>query len=314
MSKAPEKKKRRRNRGRKRRGLPALTSVKQMDLKEQNAEMRAKLADRLSRDKGKSGGAVEDRLARLAGCRNTDPENNGNSDDEESDAQCDAHSDGYDSESGEEGGESTKITGKMRSDDVEVDIREKSVKNKEKWKHDKFDDTQNAKKTANKFGKHWNTRRERIKERSRSRSKRRSRSNGYRSSRSRSQSRGEKKKKRRRGKFSKSRSRSFSTSESSKSRSKSQRHRSRSSRSSGSRSRRGASLSSNKKSGVKDFMTSDKVDVENNAENEGINLELSGALAADSNTVSGTVVKYSEPTEARKPKKKWRLYVFKVFL
>jgi len=58
-------------------------------------------------------------------------------------------------------------------------------------------------------------------------------------------------------------------------------------------------------------MTSDKVDVENNAENEGINLELSGALAADSNTVSGTVVKYSEPTEARKPKKKWRLYVFK---
>ena len=172
MSKAPEKKKRRRNRGRKRRGLPALTSVKQMDLKEQNAEMRAKLADRLSRDKGKSGGAVEDRLARLAGCRNTDPENNGNSDDEESDA----HSDGYDSESGEEGGESTKITGKMRSDDVEVDIREKSVKNKEKWKHDKFDDTQNAKKTANKFGKHWNTRRERIKERSRSRSKRRSRS------------------------------------------------------------------------------------------------------------------------------------------
>jgi len=42
-----------------------------------------------------------------------------------------------------------------------------------------------------------------------------------------------------------------------------------------------------------------------------VNLELSGALTADSNTVNGTVVKYSEPTEARKPKKKWRLYVFK---
>ena len=41
-------------------------------------------------------------------------------------------------------------------------------------------------------------------------------------------------------------------------------------------------------------------------------MELSGALAADTNTVNGTVVKYSEPTEARKPKKKWRLYVFKV--
>lgn len=46
-------------------------------------------------------------------------------------------------------------------------------------------------------------------------------------------------------------------------------------------------------------------------EKEGVDLGLSGALAADTNTVSGTLVKYSEPPEARKPKKKWRLYVFK---
>ena len=48
------------------------------------------------------------------------------------------------------------------------------------------------------------------------------------------------------------------------------------------------------------------------AEKEGVNLGLSGALAADTNSFNGTVVKYAEPAEARKPKKKWRLYVFKV--
>jgi len=47
------------------------------------------------------------------------------------------------------------------------------------------------------------------------------------------------------------------------------------------------------------------------AEKEGVNLGLSGALAADTNSFNGTVVKYAEPAEARKPKKKWRLYVFK---
>ena len=45
---------------------------------------------------------------------------------------------------------------------------------------------------------------------------------------------------------------------------------------------------------------------------EGVNLGLSGALTADSNTFNGAVIKYAEPAEARKPKKKWRLYVFKV--
>ena len=39
--------------------------------------------------------------------------------------------------------------------------------------------------------------------------------------------------------------------------------------------------------------------------------KLNGALLADSNSVNGTVVRNSEPPEARKPKRKWRLYVFK---
>ncbi|KAF9112661.1 hypothetical protein BGX27_003006 [Mortierella sp. AM989] len=42
------------------------------------------------------------------------------------------------------------------------------------------------------------------------------------------------------------------------------------------------------------------------------NFGLSGALAAETNTTaSGVVLKYNEPPEARKPKQKWRLYVFK---
>ncbi|KAJ2392743.1 hypothetical protein GGI23_005157 [Coemansia sp. RSA 2559] len=39
---------------------------------------------------------------------------------------------------------------------------------------------------------------------------------------------------------------------------------------------------------------------------------LSGRLAADTNTVNGVVLKYSEPPEARRPgNAKWRIYVFK---
>ncbi len=44
---------------------------------------------------------------------------------------------------------------------------------------------------------------------------------------------------------------------------------------------------------------------------EGVNLGVSGALAAETNTFNNVLVKYSEPPEARKPRKKWRLYVFK---
>ncbi|XP_016924457.2 uncharacterized protein [Drosophila suzukii] len=41
------------------------------------------------------------------------------------------------------------------------------------------------------------------------------------------------------------------------------------------------------------------------------NFGLSGALTEDANKVNGVVVKYSEPPEARKPKRRWRLYPFK---
>lgn len=37
----------------------------------------------------------------------------------------------------------------------------------------------------------------------------------------------------------------------------------------------------------------------------------SGLLAKESNQVNGTALKYHEPSEAKRPKKKWRLYVFK---
>lgn len=39
--------------------------------------------------------------------------------------------------------------------------------------------------------------------------------------------------------------------------------------------------------------------------------ELSGALLEDTSTFRGVVIKYSEPPEARIPKKRWRLYPFK---
>ena len=46
-------------------------------------------------------------------------------------------------------------------------------------------------------------------------------------------------------------------------------------------------------------------------EKEKPNFGLSGALLKDTNTYKGFVIKYSEPIEARKPKRRWRLYVFK---
>ncbi|KAK6640793.1 hypothetical protein RUM44_012490 [Polyplax serrata] len=41
------------------------------------------------------------------------------------------------------------------------------------------------------------------------------------------------------------------------------------------------------------------------------NFGLSGKLAEDTNIYNGVVIKYSEPPEARMPKKRWRLYQFK---
>jgi len=41
------------------------------------------------------------------------------------------------------------------------------------------------------------------------------------------------------------------------------------------------------------------------------NFGLSGKLTEDTNTYNGVVIKYNEPPEARKPRKKWRIYRFK---
>ncbi|XP_076244806.1 uncharacterized protein LOC143185570 [Calliopsis andreniformis] len=46
-------------------------------------------------------------------------------------------------------------------------------------------------------------------------------------------------------------------------------------------------------------------------EKEKPNFELSGKLTEDTNTVNGVVIKYAEPSDARKPKRRWRLYPFK---
>jgi len=45
--------------------------------------------------------------------------------------------------------------------------------------------------------------------------------------------------------------------------------------------------------------------------NAKVEMGLSGALMGDTNMFNGVVIKYSEPPEARKPKKRWRFYVFK---
>lgn len=48
-----------------------------------------------------------------------------------------------------------------------------------------------------------------------------------------------------------------------------------------------------------------------NKDKEKPNFALSGALTEDANKVNGVVIKYAEPPEARKPKRRWRLYPFK---
>jgi len=207
-----------------------------------------------------------------------------------------------------------KKVGKMRSDKVTVDLKDNVVKTPEKWQHDKFEDgeardTPEKETDAASFGKHWSKiRSERSKERNRNRSRSKSRSRSRKSrsrSDSRSRTRSRTKRRRRRGKFSKSRS--GSSSESSRSRS----------RSYSSRSRSSTRSPTNKKEKVKVANTATAVAAtEDNppaegGEKEGVNLALSGALTTDANSFNGAVVKYAEPAEARKPKKKWRLYVFK---
>lgn len=46
-------------------------------------------------------------------------------------------------------------------------------------------------------------------------------------------------------------------------------------------------------------------------EKEKPNFALSGKLTEEANKVNGVVIKYAEPPESRKPKRRWRLYPFK---
>lgn len=46
-------------------------------------------------------------------------------------------------------------------------------------------------------------------------------------------------------------------------------------------------------------------------EKEKPNFGLSGKLTEETNKVNGIVIKYAEPAESKKPKRRWRLYPFK---
>lgn len=58
---------------------------------------------------------------------------------------------------------------------------------------------------------------------------------------------------------------------------------------------------------VKEEPVEDETPIEKQKPNFG----LSGKLTEEKNTFNGVVVKYSEPPEARIPKRRWRFYVFK---
>ncbi|XP_054273013.1 smad nuclear-interacting protein 1 [Macrosteles quadrilineatus] len=60
--------------------------------------------------------------------------------------------------------------------------------------------------------------------------------------------------------------------------------------------------------GKKELKTEKKEGAKNAAKPD---FGLSGKLTEDTNTYNGVVIKYSEPPEARKPKRRWRLYPFK---
>uniref|UniRef100_A0A2H1WIS0 SFRICE_007160 n=1 Tax=Spodoptera frugiperda TaxID=7108 RepID=A0A2H1WIS0_SPOFR len=54
-----------------------------------------------------------------------------------------------------------------------------------------------------------------------------------------------------------------------------------------------------------------KEDGKTPADKEKPNFGLSGKLTADANTVNGVVIKYTEPDDAKQPKRRWRFYPFK---
>lgn len=55
----------------------------------------------------------------------------------------------------------------------------------------------------------------------------------------------------------------------------------------------------------------DAIDKSDETVKEKPDFGLSGKLTEDTNKVNGVVIKYAEPPEARRPKRKWRLYPFK---
>ncbi|XP_075975096.1 uncharacterized protein LOC142975866 isoform X3 [Anticarsia gemmatalis] len=54
-----------------------------------------------------------------------------------------------------------------------------------------------------------------------------------------------------------------------------------------------------------------KEDGKDPGDKEKPNFGLSGKLTADANTVNGVVIKYTEPEDAKQPKRRWRFYPFK---
>lgn len=183
--------------------------------------------------------------------------------------------------------------------------REEGKKSSEKWRHDKFEEAQDDTREASPaFGSHWSRiRSERSKEREMNkRSRSRSYSSG--SSSSRSSSRGSSRRRRsRRRNYSSSSSRSSSASSNS---SESVRRQVRSHKAARQEAERKAAKAGTSSSVMQAGSASSK-----NEDNERVSMALSGNLLKDTNTVNGVVVRYAEPPEARKPKTKWRLYVFK---
>merc|ERR1719318_1286441 len=165
-----KRKRRRRDRERdraRRRGGMGIRDLENM--KEENEEMRAKLADRLKEKSQKPvGGSLEDRLAEMAGIGGMK-------------AEPGRERRGKDKVIKKEQLSDKTVGGKMRSDKVTVDLKDSTVKTPDKWQHDKFEegearDTPEKESDVTSFGKHWTKiRSERSKERERKKSRSRSR-------------------------------------------------------------------------------------------------------------------------------------------
>merc|ERR1711953_830705 len=198
----------------------------------------------------------------------------------------------------------------------------------EKWSHDKFDENRDSNEAekdaspASASGSHWSqNRREKSKEQSRrrqrsgssSRSRSSSSSHSSRSSSSsdRSISRRRRRRRRRRSYSSSSSVSSGSSRSSGSVRRQLQTHREERRKAEAKKQANNVPLAlREEKQNVKAAVTA----VDDNRvgdQEEKVDMSLSGNLLKDTNTVNGVVVRYAEPTDGRKPKTKWRMYVFK---